>query len=105
MQRIGIIADTHGYLDPVVLKYFAACDEIWHAGDFGSMEVVEHLRGCRPLRGVHGNIDDAVIRAMFPRDVEFPCEGLSVWLTHIAGRPGRYDPRVRKRLATHRPDL
>jgi uncharacterized protein len=104
-MKIGMISDTHGYLDPKVFQAFEDCDEIWHAGDFGSLEIVEQLRQFKSLRAVYGNIDDPVIRAQTTLDVHFECEGVSVWMTHIAGHPGRYSPRVRKILTTDRPDV
>lgn len=104
-MEIGLIADTHGFLDPAVLKSFQNVDEIWHAGDFGSLEVAENLAALKPLRGVYGNIDNAMIRDEYPEDLRFEIEGLEVWITHIAGRPGRYDPRVRKKLAKNAPSL
>lgn len=105
MAKIGIISDTHGYLDPLVLEYFAACDEIWHAGDFGSVEVADGLAACKPLRGVYGNIDDEGIRSRFGLDERFECEGVRVWMTHIGGRPGRYDRRVAPLLKRSEPSL
>lgn len=104
-MEIGLIADTHGFLDPAVLYSFQNVDEIWHAGDFGSLDVAENLATLKPLRGVYGNIDSALIREKYPEDLRFEIEGLDVWITHIAGRPGRYDPRVRKTLAKNAPGL
>ena len=89
-----MISDTHGYLDPAVLKYFEECDEIWHAGDIGSAELADELHAFRPLRAVHGNIDDTKISISYPEDQCFECEGIQVWITHIGGYPGRYDKRV-----------
>lgn len=104
-MKVGIISDTHGFLDPRVFEAFEGCDEIWHAGDFGSVEVAEELEAFVPLRGVFGNIDGREIRTKFPRDLRFDCDGVDVWITHIAGRPGRYDSRVRQQLADDPPDV
>ena len=104
MPRIGLISDTHGFLDPLVFEYFAACDEIWHAGDFGP-DVVTPLADFKPLRGVYGNIDDARIRTQFPRDERFEIAGVKVWITHIGGYPGHYDRAVRKQIQADPPDL
>lgn len=104
MRRIGLLSDTHGFLDPAVYDYFDACDEIWHAGDFGP-DVATELAEFKPLRGVHGNIDDAAIRHTHPLHQEFDCEGLRVWMTHIGGYPGKYDRRVSKRIRAQPPDL
>lgn len=104
MLRIGLLADTHGFLDPLVFDYFAKCDEIWHAGDFGP-DVAEPLSEFKPLRGVYGNIDDTSIRSHFPKDERFSCEGVDVWMTHIGGYPGKYDRTVVKRMRTNPPGL
>jgi putative phosphoesterase len=103
-MEIGLISDTHGYLDPRVGQLFADCDEIWHAGDFGS-DVLAPLSEMKPLRGVFGNIDDESIRQKFPEDLRFEMEGVDIWMRHIAGRPGRYDPRVRAELLRRPPHV
>lgn len=105
MTRIGLIADTHSYLDEAVFYHFKDCDEIWHAGDFGSMEIVEQLRAFRPLRGVWGNIDAPVIRNEFPELLRFRCEETDVLMIHIGGYPGRYTAAVKKELLTAPPQL
>ena len=98
MKKIGLLSDTHGYLDPMIFEYFAACDEVWHAGDFGTTEVSDQLQAFKPLKGVYGNIDGKVIRAIHPLDQRFSCEQVEIWMTHIGGYPGRYEPRVREQL-------
>lgn len=92
------MSDTHSFLDERIFQHFSECDEVWHAGDFGSMSVVERLRAFKPLRGVYGNIDDRRIQAEMPLDLRFTCAGVPVFMTHIGGYPGRYNPRVRKIL-------
>lgn len=104
-MRIGLISDTHSYLDPAVFTYFEACDEIWHAGDFGDMAVIEELRAFKPLRGVFGNIDDKSIRLEYPENLRFKCEGVDVWMTHIGGYPGKYNPLVRAEIQKNPPKL
>jgi len=96
MKKIGLLSDTHSFLDERVFEHFADCAEVWHAGDFGSMDVIDRLRAFKPLRGVYGNIDNTLIQAEMPLDVRFECEGVPVFMTHIGGYPGRYNPRVRK---------
>lgn len=103
MKKIGLLSDTHSFLDDRIFQYFAECDEIWHAGDFGSMSVIDRLRAFKPLRGVYGNIDNALIQAEMPMDLRFECEGVPVFMTHIGGYPGRYNPRVRKILMENPP--
>ena len=73
---IGLLSDTHSYLDDKVFHHFDACDEVWHAGDFGNMDVVEKLRAFKPLRGVYGNIDGPDVRAEMPLDLRFECAGM-----------------------------
>lgn len=102
-MRIGLMSDTHSFLDPRVFGHFEECDEIWHAGDFGSMELIDSLRAFKPLRGVFGNIDNNLIQAEFPLDLRFTCAGVPVYMTHIGGYPGKYHPRVRPLLADNPP--
>lgn len=104
-MRIGLISDTHSYLDPAVTDHFRNCDEIWHAGDFGSMAVIGQLEAFKPLRGVYGNIDEPAIRHRFPEDLVFTCEDLTVLMTHIAGSPPSYNRRVKSLLDQHNPDI
>lgn len=105
MKKIGLIADTHGYLDPAVLEHFSDRDEIWHAGDFGDPAIADSLAELAPLRGVYGNIDGQEIRARFPLHERFDLEGVSVWMTHIGGMPGRYCIPIRKEITSNPPDL
>ena len=104
-MRVGLLSDTHGFLDEAVFEYFAQCDEVWHAGDFGPVAVLDRLRAWKPFRGVFGNIDGAEVRATVPRDLGWECEGLRVYMTHIGGYPGAYDRRVKPELAARRPGL
>ncbi|RYY40906.1 MAG: metallophosphoesterase [Chitinophagaceae bacterium] len=98
MMRIGLLSDTHGWLDEAVLRHFENCDELWHAGDFGP-GVVEQLEATgKPLRGVYGNIDGPDIRLKFPRTLSWNCEGVRVHMIHIGGYPNRYAPGVRNEL-------
>jgi putative phosphoesterase len=108
MSRIGLLSDTHGWLDPKLREHFAACDEIWHAGDIGGLHVTDELQSWfprKPLRAVFGNIDAATARRAFPEHQRFELEGVRTWMTHIGGRPLRYDRNVSKELRTSPPDL
>lgn len=105
MTRIGLISDTHGYLDDAIFKHFENCDEIWHAGDFGTAEVAEKLATFKPLKGVYGNIDAVDIRQDYPEHLRFTCEETDVWMTHIGGYPGRYSPLVKPAIYTNPPKL
>lgn len=102
---IGLLSDTHSYLDPKILSYFSNCDEIWHAGDIGDAAVVNELEKFKPLRAVFGNIDDKDMQVRFPEDLWFTCEGLTVWITHIGGAPPNYNPRIKKILKDKVPDI
>jgi len=105
MRRIGLISDTHCYLDPRVLTFFEECDEIWHAGDFGNIETADQLAAFKPLKGVYGNIDGQEIRSMFRKHLKFRCEDVKVWITHIGGYPGHYDKSVKPGISSDPPDL
>jgi putative phosphoesterase len=105
MKKIGLISDTHGYLDDSVFKHFENCDEIWHAGDFGTIELAEKLQAFKPLRGVYGNIDGQDIRSLYPEHLRFTCEELNVWITHIGGYPGKYSPAIREEIYRNPPGL
>ena len=105
MTRIGLISDTHGWLDDNVFKYFENCDEIWHAGDFGKIEIADKLSGLLKanydriiLRGVYGNIDGYDVRSVYPQKLVWSCEGVKVFLTHIGGHPQRYAPAIKNEL-------
>lgn len=105
MKKIGLLSDTHGYWDDRYLDYFSACDEIWHAGDIGSEELVARLAVFKPLRAVYGNIDGQPVRIRYPKIDRFQVEDVRVLMTHIGGYPGRYEPDIRRELAAGRPQL
>ncbi len=105
MTRIGLISDTHSYLDPKVFEYFKDCDEIWHAGDIGDLAVTDKLAAFKPLWAVFGNIDGHQFRASFPENELFELEGLKILITHIGGYPGHYSPAARKLIVQHKPDI
>lgn len=95
MTRIGLISDTHGFLDEQVFHFFEHCDEIWHAGDFGSMELARRLSSFKPMKGVYGNVDGQDIRGIYPENIFFQCEEVSVFMTHIGGYPPNYNARTK----------
>jgi len=100
LTRIGLISDTHGFLDDAVFTHFAACDEIWHAGDFGELLIFEKLKNFKPLKAVFGNIDGPDLRNLLPETLRWKTEEVNVLMTHIGGYPGRYAPAVKKELAS-----
>jgi len=104
-MKIGLLSDTHSYLDPKVLEHFSNCDEIWHAGDIGEIGVITELQNLKPVRAVYGNIDGKELQATWPENYWANVEGVSVLMTHIGGTPPRYNPRVRKLLAERTPAL
>jgi len=105
MTRIGIISDTHGYLDEGVFKHFDSCHEIWHAGDFGGVDIAEKLGAFKPLKGVYGNIDGYDVRSVYPQNLSWQCEGVSVFMTHIGGYPKRYWPGIKAQILAHKAGL
>ncbi len=104
-MKIGLLSDTHSFLDPKVFTYFREVDEIWHGGDIGDRAVADELEKFKPLRAVYGNIDDKEMEARFPEDRWWQCEGLTIWMTHIGGAPPNYNPRVKKILKERIPDI
>jgi len=105
MTRIGLLSDTHSYLDEKMLHHFAQVDEIWHAGDVGNKEVYEKLLEVKPVKGVYGNIDDASIQQFFPRVLQFTCEEVRVLITHIGGYPPKYNAHSLPLIQSYRPNL
>ena len=105
MTRILLLSDTHGHLDDTILKYAREADEVWHAGDIGSLEVMDQLQDLAQVRAVYGNIDNATIQQEFPLDHKFQCESVSVWITHIGGYPDRYNRRIREEIKANPPNL
>lgn len=106
MTRIGLISDTHGFLDEAVFRHFADCDEVWHAGDFGDGVVTKlKKKSSWKIKAVYGNIDDNIIRSEFPEQLVFTCEEVKVMIRHIGGSPPKYNPETRKELAIHQPQL
>ncbi len=104
-HKILLLSDTHGYIDEKILSYCQEADEIWHAGDIGDPEVIRKIQSAGTLRAVYGNIDGREVRNMFPLDERFTIENVDVWITHIGGYPGRYEPRVREELKLNPPKL
>ena len=105
MTRIGLLSDTHGYLDNRILENFKNCDEIWHAGDIGAVKIAERLLEFKLFRAVHGNIDGPDIRTIYPENQRFSCEDVDVWIKHIGGYPGNYDRQIRNEIIKNPPKL
>ncbi|RRQ49185.1 metallophosphoesterase [Maribacter algicola] len=105
MTKILLLSDTHSHLDKTILKYASMADEIWHAGDIGSLEVSDSLSSIKPLRAVFGNIDDHQIQKEFPLNNRFMCEDVDVWITHIGGYPPKYNVNIREEIKKNPPKL
>ena len=105
MTKILLLSDTHSYISEDILKYVKQSDEVWHAGDIGDLKVTDKIKALKPLRAVFGNIDNAEARVVFPEHNIFKCENVNVWITHIGGYPGRYNPALREAIKHNPPNL
>jgi putative phosphoesterase len=105
MTRIGLLSDTHDYLDDAVFKHFEHCDEVWHAGDFGTAKIADALKAYKPLRGVYGNIDGNDIRSFYPESLVWNCEQVKTAMIHIGGYPPKYNTRSKLLLSENQPQL
>ncbi len=105
MKRIGVLSDTHGFIHERLFQFFEKADEIWHAGDIGSINTADQLSEWKTLRAVYGNIDGQDVRSVYPQHLRFMCEEVDVWITHIGGYPGRYDQYVKPEIFNHPPKL
>lgn len=105
MKKILLLSDTHSHIDDTILKYVSQADEVWHAGDIGDLGVTDAIKKLKPLRCVYGNIDDTKARMEFPLHNRFMCEGVDVWITHIGGYPGKYNPNIRAEMELNPPKL
>jgi len=105
MTKIGILSDTHSFLEPRLFEFFASCDMLFHAGDIGNLEVADQLSVFKPLVAVSGNIDGSDVRSVYPEVQRFDCEGVDVMMTHIGGYPGRYERKIYPVLKNNPPKL
>lgn len=105
MKKILLLSDTHSHIDDRILAYVAEADEVWHAGDIGDFKVTDAIQRLKPLRAVYGNIDNVEIRKEFPLHNRFEIEGIKVWMTHIGGYPGKYNPAIREEIKQDPPRL
>ena len=105
MVKIGLLSDTHGFISKDILEFFSGCDEIWHAGDIGTLDVIQLLQSVAPVKAVYGNIDGHEIRSICSEWLRFTCEELQVLMIHIGGYPGNYDRAIKARIQENPPDL
>ena len=103
-MRIGLMSDTHGFLDEEIFRYFGDCDEVWHTGDFGP-GVFDRLQSFKPLRAVYGNIDGPEVRIQAGEDLHWNCLGVEVYMNHMGGYPGHYSQHARAEIAARKPAL
>ena len=104
-MKIGLLSDTHGQLDDRFLDFMKDCDEIWHAGDIGTEEIVDRLRAFKPCVIIYGNIDGGNLRVMCKADEYFERAGARIFMTHIGGYPGRYNAAALQKIKTYRPTI
>ena len=104
-MKVGLVSDTHGFIDERLLDFFKDTQEIWHAGDVGDYSVIEKLEKIKPVKAVYGNIDGQDIRIQFSEHNRFRIEDTDVWITHIGGYPGRYDRNVYHEIRSNPPDI
>lgn len=105
MTQIGLLSDTHGFIDDRLYTFFEKCDEIWHAGDIGNIQTAQLLEKFKPLKAVYGNIDNHEVRLQYKGLLQFKCEDINVLMTHIGGYPGHYEPAIKDLLAKTAPKL
>jgi putative phosphoesterase len=107
LTRIGLLSDTHGFLDAAIFRHFEHCHQIWHAGDFGTIEIANELgrKTGLPVKGVYGNIDGYDVRSVYPQKLVWNCEEVKVYMTHIGGYPNRYAAGIRQELINHKARL
>lgn len=104
-MKIALISDNHSYDGHDVLPHIEGCDEVWHAGDIGALESLDNIKEIAPIRAVYGNIDDTPVRAVYPLNLAWECEGMKIFMTHIGGYPTRYKKRVSRLLNKIKPDI
>ena len=105
MKKILLLSDTHGHVDDHIIKYVKESDEVWHAGDIGTTQVIETISNLKPLRAVVGNIDNHELRLSFPEELLFECEDMNIYMTHIGGRPGRYSKGISEKIKSLKPKI
>ena len=105
MKRIGVISDTHNTFDEQLKEFLRDVDEIWHAGDFGSIELADQIASFKPMKGVWGNIDGGVMRRAYNEFCCFQCENKRVLITHIGGYPRHYSPAAVRMIQSSKPDI
>ena len=105
MKKISLLSDTHSVLDERFVPHLKDSDEIWHAGDIGSLDIYDKLNEISKVKAVYGNIDNHQIRITLASELFFKCEGLNIYMTHIGGYPGKYSKAVKEKIEKTKPDI
>jgi len=105
LKKILLISDTHGHLDPALIKHIQYADEVWHAGDIGEIGLCDDIAKLKPFRAVYGNIDGQTIRKTFPEILNFRCEQVDVLMIHIGAIPDKFSAVIKDLLKQHQPKL
>ena len=105
MKKISLLSDTHSVLDERFIPHLKNSDEIWHAGDIGSLDIYDKLNKISKVKAVYGNIDNHQIRITLASEVFFKCEGINIYMTHIGGYPGKYSKTVKEKIEKTKPDI
>ena len=105
MKSIALLSDTHSVLDERFIRYLKNSDEIWHAGDIGSLEIYDKLKTLSNVRAVYGNIDNHKIRITLASELFFKCEGINIYMTHIGGKPGKYSKEIKEKIEKTEPNV
>ncbi len=105
MKKILLLSDTHAYIDDAILHHVQEADEVWHAGDIGSLETYEKIKALKPIHAVFGNIDGQELRIQIPKIAKFECEGLKIMMTHIGGYPNKYEPTIFSQILEYKPNI
>jgi len=105
MVQIGLLSDTHGSLPDKWMEFFGNCNEIWHAGDIGTLVVADKLKNFKTLRAVYGNIDGSNLRLEYPEIQVFEIEKLKVVMIHIGGYPEKYQAAANALIKIEKPGL
>jgi putative phosphoesterase len=105
MKKIGLLSDTHSFLEDKIMEFLKDCDEIWHAGDIGNIEITDQIAATKKLRAVYGNIDGQDVRIVHPKIQSFQCEDVQVLMTHIGGYPGKYEKDMKELIQRLKPKL
>ena len=105
MKKISLLSDTHSVLDERFIPHLKNSDEIWHAGDIGSLDVYDKLTKLSNVKAVYGNIDNHKIRIGLKSELFFKCEGVNIYMTHIGGYPGKYSKGIKEKIEKTNPNI